>query len=200
MSQNVAKIPESGSSAPADLMSTASVLPITTQPQSSPTSLTPNFPSAVDTRSVPFAFLLEKSGATTFSLVKNQKFLSLFSLFEWVRLEHLELTITVPPGQDIRCFFAIDTADLSTKSGVEYMQAFIGGVVAAGNYGTNKETISLRDDHPFGRFLKGTNLGNPGPVCTFRAEGLKAESSTPILIRGVVRVSFGGNGIYSATI
>lgn len=156
-----------------------------------PTSLVSPGPSQVVVSAGPscsrfpvsIVIFLNAGGHYHFNPYSNDSVLELFRLFETVDLISASGTITALSGVSRKVAWGIHTTHTFPKTCDEILLCPMAGFVQGTSVGGITENFSLPSDHPFGRRIKGQNLGNWSPCFTFGAD------STGSTLAGIVRMT-----------
>jgi hypothetical protein len=177
----------------------ATTAPLAETDTSGVSTLTPPSAHGDTVFNVPFTGTLSGASPTLrLSLRSNADFLHRVEFFESVELLGMDFVARILPGAARQLRWGFDPYT-RTNPRSELLDCPIGGMDCGASYNTIALSGSLPADHPFGRELKGANLGTPNPDLFLLYSGGNATGTgADIIVRINVRVRCAGHAPVAA--
>jgi len=148
--------------------------------------------------SVPFRVSMDGTAKpqVRLALRSNVEFRARTAFFESVELLGIDFVCRILPGSSRQIWWAFDAYNIAFPT--DLLACPIAGMDSGASYNTIAVTGTLPSDHPFGRQIKGANLGTPSPDLFLRYVGGQGQTTMDVIVRIDVRVRCSGNAPVSA--
>lgn len=174
----------------------ASVAPDTIA-DSQPAAVSPLAPAARSRITVPFSGSL-RMDSRFFEFdprdTSDSSLLSRCQFFESVHIEECSITGHMLSGSSRWLAAAITDKTLTNTTSIEeLLKSPVANFTQGAQYGGTNLTIALPPSHPFGREIKGVNLGNKSPKFYLHyGGGTDTATTKDVFIRGTITISWSG--------
>lgn len=158
--------------------------------------LTPSGPPFVTCAVFSFA-LTPAANSLSLDFLTHTGFISRFSVFESVRLEHISLSVLLRPSSARSFVFAFTNNQAAAPTTVEEFLSWThSDLVCGASNGSIKNTYDYPSLAPFGLEVKARHVGNSPPFLHgIYSGGTTGGTNVECYVKITVRVSCSGHGI-----